>query len=137
MELGTTGLVGTHKTALETVSSRADLEIEIRPGGLLTEEIKVGRKELKRCSVSRKITSLEAESSKLTDLIGYVLYELYSKHTLYLLDRSVTLNIYMASNDLLHLFLTVGGASLRNSVTNTRIGRDYSIDDNFVLILTI
>ncbi len=79
-------LVETHKTALETVGLRADLEIEIRLGGLLTEEIKVGRKELKRCSVSRKITSLEAESSKLTDLIGYVLYELYSKYTLYLLD---------------------------------------------------
>ncbi len=52
----------------------------------MIEEIKVGRKELKRCSISHKITSLEAESSKLIDLIGYVLYELYSKYTLYLLD---------------------------------------------------
>jgi hypothetical protein len=71
----------------------------------------------------------------LTDLTKDVLSELYSKHVLSLLDRSIALYIYIAADNLLNLFLTISGTSLCNCVTNTRIDRYYKIDDNFVLII--
>jgi len=43
----------------------------------------------------------------------------------------------MAGNNLLYLFLTVGGTSLCNSVTNTRIGGVHNVDNNLILILSI
>ena len=86
MELGTIRLAGTYKTPLEAVCSRADLKVKMHLRGLLAEEIKVDRKKLKRYVVDSKITSLKAELSKLIDLIGHILYKLYSKYTLYLLD---------------------------------------------------
>ena len=86
MELGTIRLVGTYKTSLEAVCLRADLKVKIRLRGLLAEEIKIDRKKLERYVVGSKITSLKAESSELTDLIGHILYKLYLKYTLYLLD---------------------------------------------------
>jgi hypothetical protein len=85
--------------------------------------------------VSRKITFLKAESGELTDLIRDVFSELYLKHALNLLDRSIALYIYIAGDDLLNLFLTISGTFLCNCVTNTRMDRYYKINDNFVLII--
>ena len=64
----------------------AGLEIKAYTRCLVTGEIEISRKELKRQIVYREITTLEAETSKLVDLIRDVLCELDSKYTLNLLD---------------------------------------------------
>jgi hypothetical protein len=43
--------------------------VSIRPGGLLSKEVEIRRKELERESVGRKITTLEAKARHLADLI--------------------------------------------------------------------
>ena len=86
MAKGEVRLLRGYKTALKSVGLRVYLEVEISALSLCSEELKVGRKELERYTMYSEITSLKAKSSYLTDLIGYVLCELYSKYTLYLLD---------------------------------------------------
>ena len=51
-----------YKTALETVCSRVYLEVEKSMLSLRTKELKVAWKELKRHTMSGKITSLKAKA---------------------------------------------------------------------------
>jgi predicted nucleic acid-binding Zn finger protein len=137
MKPRTTRLINAYKIPLKADCSKADLKVKVRPRGLLTEEVKVSRKKLKRHTVSGEITSLEAESSELTVLIRDVLCKLGSKHTLYLLDRRVRLYIYIARDYLLNLSLATSCSSLCDSVANTCANKRDYIDDNLILVLAI
>jgi hypothetical protein len=137
MKPRTTRLIKAYKIPLKAVCSKAYLKVKVRPRGLLTEEVKVSRKKLKRHTVSGEITSLEAESSELTVLIRDVLCKLDSKHTLYLLDRRVRLYIYIARDYLLDLSLATSCSSFCDSVANTCVNKRDYIDDNLILVLAI
>ena len=52
------GLTRTDKHTYKAVGSRADLEVGVRPGGLCSQEVDVGREELKRETIGRKVTTL-------------------------------------------------------------------------------
>ena len=105
-------LIRVYKTALETVCSKVYLEVEKSTLSLRTKELKVAWKELKRYTISSKITSLKVKASELTDLIRYILYELYSKYTLYLVDQRITPYVHILRDNLLDLFLAISGSSL-------------------------
>jgi hypothetical protein len=87
----------------------------------LAEELKIGRKKLKRHAVSGQIITLKAKTSKLTDFIKDVLSKLYSKHTLNLFDRRIRLYIYITDDNLLNLSLAADSFSFCNSVADTCI----------------
>jgi hypothetical protein len=118
MKLRAAGLVRAYKTALKSTGLRTDIEIKMCLRSLLAEELKVGRKKLKRHAVSGQITTLKAKTSKLTDFIRDVLSKLYSKHTLNLFDRCIRLYIYMTGDNLLNLFLVAGSSSFCSSVAD-------------------
>ena len=122
---------------LETVCSRVYLEVKKSILSLRTKELKVAWKELKRYIISSKITSLKVKASELTDLIRYILYELYSKYTLYLVDQRITPYVYILRDNLLDLFLVISGSSLRYNVTNVGIYNRYFVDDYLVIILRV
>lgn len=119
MAKGEARLLRGYKTALKAVGLRAYLEIEISALSFCSKELKVGRKELKRHTVRSEITSLKAKSSHLIDLIGHVLCELYSKHTLYLLNRRIALDIHIAGDNLLYLILACYSSPISNGIANT------------------
>ena len=75
-----------YKTALESVYSRVNFEVEIRLGGLSSKELEIYREELKGQAISSEITTLETKSRNLVNLILYVLSELYSNYKLDLLN---------------------------------------------------
>ena len=107
-----------YKTVLKVVSLKVYLEVEISVLSLYSKELKVGRKELERYIIYNEITSLKVKSSYLTDLISYVLYELYSKYTLYLLNQRITLYIYIVGNNLLYLILVYYSTFISNNIIN-------------------
>ena len=105
-------MVRTYKTALKSVYSRVNFEVEIRPGGLGSKEVEIRREELEGESVGRKITTLKTKARDLADLVLDILCELYSNHRLDLLNRCIRLYIYITRNHLLNLFLTRSCPSL-------------------------
>ena len=137
MELRTTRLIRVYKTVLETVCSRVYLEVKKSTLSLCMKELKVAWKELKRHTIGGKITSLEAKASELIDLIGHILCKLYLKHTLYLVDRRITPHVYISCDNLLNLFLAVGGSSLRYSVSNIGVCIRHFVDDYLIVILRV
>ena len=52
------GLTRTDKHTYKAVSSRADLKVGVRLGGLYSQEVDIGREELKRETMGRKVTTL-------------------------------------------------------------------------------
>ena len=126
-----------YKIALETVCSRVYLEVEKSTLSLHTKELKVAWKELKRHMISSKITSLKAKASKLTDLIRHILCELYSKYTLYLVDRRITPYVYISRDNLLDLFLVISSSSLRYNIADIGIYNRHFVDDYLVVILRV
>jgi hypothetical protein len=106
VKLGAAGLVRAYKTALKSVCSRVNFEVEIRLGGLSLKEVEIRREEFKGESVGRKITTLKTKACYLADLVLDILYKLYSNYRLDLLNRCIRLYIYITRNHLLNLFLT-------------------------------
>ena len=137
MEPRTSRLMRAYKTALETVCLRAYLEVEKSTLSLHTKELKVAWKELKRYTMSGKITSLKVKASELTDLIRHILCELYSKYTLYLVDRRITPYVYISRDNLLDLFLVISSSSLRYNIADIGIYNRHFVDDYLVVILRV
>ena len=137
MELRTTRLIRVYKTVLETVCSRVYLEVKKSTLSLCMKELKVAWKELKRYTMSGKITSLKVKASELTDLIRHILCELYSKYTLYLVDRRITPYVHMSRDNLLDPFLAISGSSLRYSIADTGMCNRHFVDDYLVVILRV
>ena len=112
VKLGAMGLVRAYKTALKSVCSRVNFEVEMRLGGLGSKEVEIRREELEGESVGHKITTLKTKACYLVDLVLDVLCELYSNHRLDLLNKCIRLYIYITRNHLLNLFLTRSCPSL-------------------------
>ncbi len=112
MKLGVIGLVRAYKTALESVCSRVNFEVEMYLGGLSSKEVEIRREELEGELVGYKITTLKTKACYLVDLVLDVLCELYSNHRLDLLNKCIRLYIYITRNHLLNLFLTRSCPSL-------------------------